>query len=62
MKSNEVTIKETKGIKMTYNTDTRFLIIGSGGDFIIVERKDIFPLIRGLISLTQRFYRKEIRK
>lgn len=56
--TNVAKIKNTKGFMMEYYTDTRRVVIYNQYGNMQLEYKDIFPLIRGLISLTQRFYRK----
>jgi len=52
-----VRIKQTKSIAMKGNTEGVVIILN--GKELFIPRRIAFQLLRGLISYTQRFYRKK---
>jgi hypothetical protein len=54
-----IRIKELKDLNMYYEIETKGIWLGSPEDKFFIPKNKIFPVLRGLISATQRFYRKK---
>jgi len=66
-----IRFKTTKSLVMDYITDTGSIlitIIGNKKDLVTphyvieVQKRQVYPLLRGLIGYTQRFYKKHGKK
>lgn len=62
-----IEIKNLKSLQMLWSVNDEMLTIltkGTDGTYfesLTLNKKQIFPVIRGLVSATQRFYRKPIK-
>lgn len=56
-----IPIKKLKHFSMYYDFTNQQILIEKEKVYFTIERGEIFPVLRGLISATQRFYRKNVK-
>ena len=59
MEETWIKIKNLKDLNMYYSVETKGIWLGNPTDKFFIPKNKIFPVLRGLISATQRFYRKK---
>lgn len=57
-----ITIKVLKNLVMYYDTTNHEIVLGKDGETFTIAKSEIFPVLRGIVSATQRFYRRTERK
>jgi hypothetical protein len=56
-----VPIKTLKKLKMLYDLDNHQVLIEKDKIYFTIEKNEIFPVIRGLVSCVQRYWRRKIK-
>jgi len=59
IKTHMIPIKTLKHFTMLFDPDSKQVLIEKDKIYFAIEKNEIFPVIRGLISATQRFYRRK---
>ena len=59
IKTHMIPIKTLKHFTMVYDPISKQVLIEKDKIYFAIEKNEIFPVIRGLISATQRFYRRK---
>ena len=62
VETNLISIKTLKGLRMYYDVDNKEVLIEKDGIFFSIKKNEIFPVVRGMVSAIQRFYRKHIKR
>jgi hypothetical protein len=55
-----IPIKTLKHFSMSYDPDNKQVLIEKDKIFFTIEKNEIFPVLRGLVSAVQRFHRKKV--
>ena len=56
-----VPIKELKHFSMFYDLNNKQVLIEKDRVFFTIEKNEIFPVMRGLISATQKYWRRKLK-
>ncbi len=59
MLGNKIQIKKLKHLDMFYDETFHEILIRKDGISFAISKNEIFPVLRGLVSATQRFYRRK---
>jgi hypothetical protein len=59
---NLIQVKQTKSLRMYYDLENKELLFEKDNVFFTLKKNEVFPVLRGIISCVQRFYRREVRK
>ena len=55
-----IPIKTLKHFTMFYDPDSKQVLIEKDKVYFAIEKNEVFPILRGLVSAVQRFHRKKI--